>query len=121
MGEHIEIVFAESFLILEGLEIGMTRAEDLRLKLLVKQAVKEELDEFYRRLALLVEGVSGSELTPMMNKVAGLLEQGEMTAEEIAQKRNTSRAAAAQACGRLYRLGLVEKVRKSKKVYYRRT
>ncbi|MFH1786782.1 MAG: helix-turn-helix domain-containing protein [archaeon] len=98
----------------------MNRADELRLKLLVKQAVHEELDDFYRRLGILLEGISRKEMTGMTEAVLELLEVEELTAEDIANKRNTSRAAAVQACKRLYEMGLVQKVRRGKKVYYRK-
>ena len=99
--------------------VAMERADELRIKLLVKQAVHEEMDEFYKKLALLLDSVRGGSLSPGVQAVLELVEKDELTADELAGKRGTSRAAAAQALGRLYELGLVEKVKKGKKVYYR--
>lgn len=96
----------------------MNHAEELRLKLMIKEAVHEELDEFYRKFAILLDSVAGKTMTPALEKTLGLLEGKELTAEEVAGKRNVSRAAAAQACGKLYEMGLVQKVKRSKKVYY---
>lgn len=97
----------------------MDRVEELKLKLLVKQAVHEELEDFYRRLSILIDSISSERLTPAMEKTLELLKEKEMTAEDIAKKRNISRSAAVQLCSKLYRLGLSEKVRRNKKVYYR--
>ncbi|MFC1454744.1 winged helix-turn-helix domain-containing protein [Candidatus Undinarchaeota archaeon] len=98
----------------------MNRADELRIKLLVKQAVHEELDEFYRRFAILLDGISRKDLTSTTEKILELIDENEMTADEIANKRNTSRTAAVQACKKLYEMGLVEKIRRGKKVYYRK-
>jgi len=96
----------------------MNRAEELRVKLMVKEAVREELDEFYRKLAIVLDAVGGKSMTPSLEKTLDILEGNEVTADEIAAKRNISRAAAAQACGKLYEMGLAQKIKRSKKVYY---
>ena len=70
----------------------MTRAEDLRIKLLVKEAVREEMDEFYRKLAVLLEQVSSGGMSPTLQKILELLENEELTADQIASKRGTSRS-----------------------------
>ena len=96
----------------------MDRADELRIKLMVREAVKEELEEFYRRLAILLDSVASGGMTPALEKTLELLEGKELTADEIAAKRKVSRAAAAQVCGKLYEMGLAQKVKRSKKVYY---
>ncbi len=96
----------------------MNRAEELRIKLMVREAVHDELDEFYRKLAMLLDAVASSKMSPALDKTLGLLEGVELTADEIGAKRRVSRAAGAQACGKLYEMGLVQKIKKSKKVYY---
>jgi len=96
----------------------MNRAEELRIKLMIKEAVREELEDFYRKFAILIDAVATGQMSPSLEKTLELLEGKEMTAEEIAGKRKISRAAAAQTCGKLYEMGLVQKIKRSKKVYY---
>ena len=98
----------------------MDRVEELKLKLMVKQAVHEELDEFYRRLAMMLEQAAGyKKLTPSLQKVLDLIEEKEeATAEDISKSRKISRAAAVQTCSRLFEMGFLQKIKKGKKVYY---
>ena len=96
----------------------MNRTEELRIKLMIKEAVREELDEFYRKFAFLLDSVVSSKMSPSLEITLGLLEGKELTAEEVAAKKGISRAAAAQSCGKLYEMGLVQKIKRSKKVYF---
>lgn len=98
----------------------MDRIDELKLKLMVKQAVHEELDEFYRRLAVLLEQAAGyKKLTPTLQTVIDLVEgKEEATAEDISKARKISREAAVQACSRLFEMGFLQKIKKGKKVYY---
>lgn len=98
----------------------MDKVDELKLKLMVKQAVHEELDEFYRKLAMLLEHLAGyKKLTPTLQKVLDLIEEKEeATAEDISNARKISRAGAVQACSRLYEMGFLQKIKRGKKVYY---
>lgn len=98
----------------------MDKLEEFKIKLMVKEAVHEELDEFYRRLAMMLEHVAGyKKLTPTLQKVIDLIEENEeATAEDIARLRKISREGAVQACSRLFEMGFLQKIKKGKKVYY---
>jgi len=57
-------------------------------------------------------------MSPSLQKTLDLLEGKELTADDIAANRKISRAAAAQACSKLYELGFARKIKRGKKVYY---
>lgn len=91
--------------------------EDLKLKLLIKQAVREELEEFYQKLVSLLE--QKAELSPSEREILELIKQKECTAEELAKERNTSRENIVQICQKLWKGGYIEKIKKQKKIYYK--
>ena len=91
---------------------------EAKLKELVRQAVREELEDFYRKLASLVEAKADHELSHAEKEVLELIKDKERTAEELAGLRGTSREASVQVCQKLWSSGYIDKIRKGKKIFY---
>lgn len=92
---------------------------ELKLKMLIREAVREEMEEFYGKLALLLEQKERKTLTDAEKELIELvLEKRETSAEELAELKGVSREAVVQACQKLWKDGHIGKVRKGKKVYY---
>ncbi len=92
---------------------------ELKLKMLIREAVREEMEEFYGKLALLLEQKTQTTLTDAEKEMVALvLEKKETSAEELADLRGVSREAIVQACQKLWKEGHIGKIKKGKKVYY---
>jgi len=92
---------------------------ELKLRMLLKEAVREEMEEFYGKLALLLEQKTKVALTDSEKEMIALvLEKNEISAEELAELKGVSREAVVQTCQKLWKDGHIGKIRKGKKVYY---
>ena len=92
--------------------------DETRLRRIIRETVRDEMDEFYKKLAHLLEQKAGGP-SQAEKEVLGLIGEGEVGAEELAVKKKVSREAIVQICQKLWSEGYIDKLREGKKIKYR--
>lgn len=92
--------------------------DETKLRRIIRETMRDEMDEFYRKLAHLLEQKAGGP-SQAEKEVLALLGDGEKGAEELAVEKKVSRVAIVKICQKLWSEGYLDKVRDGKKIRYR--
>jgi len=92
--------------------------EEAQIRRIIREAMRDEMDEFYKKLAHLLEQKAGGP-SRAEKEIIEAIGAETIGAEELAVKKGVSREAIVQTCQKLWAEGYIDKVRDGKKIKYR--